>query len=354
MEGTKRLTESAGFLFALLISLTCAPAQTLIGPTRPVTAPSTASLPADGGSFAPAFGGDGRYLVFVSQANDLVTNDDTSTFLDVFMRDLVAGTTQLVSVNSSGQGGGNGNSGYPLISSNGQFIAFLSAATNLVSTDTNALPDLYVRDMVAGITTLQSVTPLGTVGGGGCCLGMDMTPDGHFIVFSSTQTNLVSNTVSACTNLFLRDRQAGTTTLLTTQAANPSVGAHGNSDFPAISADGQKIAFYSEALDLVAWGGSPPTAGQVYLLDRQASTTVCIGTNAQPFITGSMRSFNVALSSDGSAATFIAASTSGSQCALVYYKVASGQASLITNNVDTTSWPDISDNGQRVAYASKT
>ncbi len=181
-----------------------------------------------------------------------------------------------------------------------------------------------------------------------------MTPDGHFIVFSSTQTNLVSNTVSACTNLFLRDRQAGTTTLLTTQAANPSVGAHGNSDFPAISADGQKIAFYSEALDLVAWGGSPPTAGQVYLLDRQASTTVCIGTNAQPFITGSMRSFNVALSSDGSAATFIAASTSGSQCALVYYKVASGQASLITNNVDTTSWPDISDNGQRVAYASKT
>jgi Tol biopolymer transport system component len=352
-RGKTTILRTAVFLPRLLASLAGMQAQTLIGPVRPVSAPGVPTVSAEGGSFAPVFSSDGRYLAFVSQANNLVTNDNTGLSLDVFVRDLAAGTTRLVSVNSTGRGGGSGDSGYSVISSNGQFIAFLSTATNLTGNDATTLPDVYVRDMAAGTTTLVSASPSGTAGKGGYCLGLDMTPNGQFIVFSSTQSNLVANTTSRATNLFLRDWQAGTTELLTVQATNPSVGAHGNSDCPSISADGRRIAFYSEAPDLVDWGESAPSAGQVYLRDRQALTTVCPGTNAQPFITGTTRSYNVALSSDGTAAVFIGASTTSTQSALVYYNVLTGQAALINTNVDVASWPEISANGRWVAYAAK-
>src|SRR3989442_6346306 len=101
-------------------------------------ASTTTSSGASGGSgsYAPTFSADGRFLVFTSRANNLVTNDSNAIWLDVFVRHLVSGTTSLVSVNRSGIGGGDGNSFNPVISSNGQFIAFESAASNLVANDT--------------------------------------------------------------------------------------------------------------------------------------------------------------------------------------------------------------------------
>jgi Tol biopolymer transport system component len=89
------------------------------------------------GSYAPKFSADGRYVVFVSHANNLVTNDDRRPFLDVFRRDLILGETVLVSVNASSRGGGDEDSSYPDISADGRYVTFVSAAGNLVSNDTN-------------------------------------------------------------------------------------------------------------------------------------------------------------------------------------------------------------------------
>ena len=345
------LARIAVILLLWFVCANCGWAQTLIGPTRSVAAPAAAGVSPDSDSFAPVFSGDGAHIAFVSQANNLVTNDDVAIFLDVFVRDFNSGVTKLVSVNSSGRGGGRGNSCYPTISSNGQFVAFLSSATNLTMNGTNSSMNLYLRDMVAGTTTLVSATPSGASSQGGFCFGADMTPDGRYLVFSSSQTNLVTNSVSMASNIFLRDQQIGMTELLTLQTGS-SAGAHGNSDFPVVSANGKHVAFFSSALDLVSWSGAPPAAGQVYLRDRLAASTVCIGTNAQQFITGTVRSFNVALSSDGSAAVFSA--TNASQSALVYYQVTNSQASLISTNVDVSSWPGISADGRRVTYAAGT
>src|SRR6185436_17499263 len=100
------------------------------------------------GSYAPKFSADGRYVVFVSHANNLTTNDDRGLFLDVFRHDLVSGETLLISVGSSGRGGGDMDSGYPDISADGRYVSFVSSAGNLVNNDTNARGDVFIRDCV--------------------------------------------------------------------------------------------------------------------------------------------------------------------------------------------------------------
>src|SRR5205085_751423 len=106
-------------------------------PVRVASTSNPQNVAAAGSSYMPPFSADGRFLVFLSDANNLVTNDGGKPFLDVFIRDLAASNTMLISVSSSGFGGGNDNSLLPVVSSNGQFVAFESAASNLVLGDTD-------------------------------------------------------------------------------------------------------------------------------------------------------------------------------------------------------------------------
>ena len=94
---------------------------------------------------------DGRYVVFQSNASNLVPNDNNGAS-DVFVRDLVAGTISLVSVNTSGSGSGNGASQDPVVSSDGRYVSFDSTASNLVPNDTNGASDVFVRDLQSGTT----------------------------------------------------------------------------------------------------------------------------------------------------------------------------------------------------------
>src|SRR4029077_9332598 len=100
---------------------------------------------------------DGRYVAFDSRSSDLVSGDSNGV-KDVFVRDLVNNTTTLVSVNSSGTGPGNDMSQYPVISDDGRYVAFESNASNLGPVDSNNTVDVYVRDLVAGTTRVVSAT----------------------------------------------------------------------------------------------------------------------------------------------------------------------------------------------------
>ena len=97
-------------------------------------------------------------MAFYSQATNLVSGD-TGGYVDIFVRDRVLGTTD----GQAGSGGtqGNGNSYWPSISADGRYVAFESAATNLVSGDSNAVPDIFVRDLIAGTTSRVSVSSAG-------------------------------------------------------------------------------------------------------------------------------------------------------------------------------------------------
>jgi len=238
-------------------------------PVRPASVPSGPSVTAAGNSYAPVFSADGRFVAFVSQANNLVTNDDLGPHLDLFLRDLVATNTVLVSVSTNGVGGADDDIGCAVLSSNAEFIAFESAASNLAPGDRNQLGDVFVRDVLAGTTTLVSVNRDGTGSGNGASWGPLLSQDGRYVIFESAASDLVTNDFNGTNDIFLRDLAGGVTTLVSLNA-DGTASANGSSYSPSISADGLFVAFASQGNDLVA--GATNRRGEIYLRDVAAGS----------------------------------------------------------------------------------
>jgi Tol biopolymer transport system component len=156
----------------------------------------------------PSISADGRYVAFHSTATNLVSGD-TNALPDIFVRDRQTGTTYLLSRDSAGGEG----SAEPAISGDGRYVTFNSDATNLVSGDTNGAYDIFVRDRQTGTTTLVSRSSAGVVGDEGSAEPA-ISGDGRYVAFFSSATNLVSGDTNGVSDIFVRDRQTGTTTLV--------------------------------------------------------------------------------------------------------------------------------------------
>jgi Tol biopolymer transport system component len=196
---------------------------------------------------------DGRFVTFDSEADDLVAKDSNDTS-DIFVRDLQNGTTTLVSANKNGTDSGAGSSGdinTGKISADGRFVVFDSKADDLVAKDTNGKSDLFVRDLQNGTTTLISVNKDGKDSGSGSSHRPKISADGRFVAFVSTAGDLVATKdTNDQSDVFVRDLQSGTTTLVSINKKGTSSG-NGSSFHPQISADGRFVAFDSKANDLV-------------------------------------------------------------------------------------------------------
>jgi hypothetical protein len=230
---------------------------------------STAGTQANAQSMAPVISGNGRYVAFVSLANNLVSGD-TNAAPDIFVRDLQANTTIRVSVGASGTQA-NAWSDTPSISDDGRYVGFRSAATNLVSGDTNGDLDFFVFDIVGATTTRVSISTAGTQGDDDVVDGA-VSGNGSFFVFSSNATNMVSGDTNGCTDVFVRDLSAGTTELISKSTS----GSQGNraSSSVDISSDGRYVVFDSRASNLASNSWNKYT--NVYLRDRTSSTTELI------------------------------------------------------------------------------
>ena len=159
-------------------------------------------------SQSPSISADGRYVAFHSTASNLVSGDTNGTG-DVFVNDLQTGTTKRISVASDGTQG-NGNSGYlPSISADGRYVAFESTASNLVSGDTNNTADIFVNDLQAGTTKLISIASDGTQGNSWSDIP-SISADGSYVVFASDASNLVSGDTNNLLDIFVYDRGYGT------------------------------------------------------------------------------------------------------------------------------------------------
>jgi Tol biopolymer transport system component len=188
----------------------------------------------------------GRFALFDSFATNLVPGP-VSGFEEVFVRDRQTGVTQRVSVGPGGRLPSDRSFGAS-ISDNGRFVGFYSAAANLAAGDTAGTFDAFVRDRQAGRTEIVSVNS-SEVKGSGESSGAAISADGRFVTFDSDAANLVPGDTNGTLDVFVRDRRAGTTR----RVSLSSSGAQGNggSYFPALSADGRTVAFFSLATNLV-------------------------------------------------------------------------------------------------------
>ncbi len=229
-------------------------------------------------SSRPDLSADGRFLVFESEASDLV-EADSNGHSDVFVRDLLTSTTRRASV-SSANAQGNARSGAPAISGNGRVVSFESSANNLVRRDRNRRPDVFVRDLHAGRTAIVSISSSGKQQNDAVPAPFHMVSDldetGRRVVFESDATNLVSADANESTDVFLRDRKTRTTRIVSASSTN----VQGNNDTisPRITPSGRFVAFQSFATNYEARDSSGP---DVYLrdLDLRVTTPVSVPTD---------------------------------------------------------------------------
>jgi Tol biopolymer transport system component len=213
---------------------------------------------ANGRSFEPAISDDGRFVAFWSDADNLVPDDDNASY-DVFVHDVDSRITQRVSVGPNGVQG-NADSVGTSMSADARFVGFDSDASNLVAGDTNGVRDAFVHDRATGITERISVANDGAQSEAASYEPV-LSRDGRFVAFLSAADNLVAGDDNGSWDIFIRDRQLGTTRLLTGAVrGGPS---NGPSWSPAISADARAVAYVSVASNLVA--GDSNNASDVFL-----------------------------------------------------------------------------------------
>ncbi|MGZ8927334.1 MAG: TolB family protein [Methylobacter sp.] len=240
---------------------------------------------------------NGRFVAFVSDANNLVPNDTNGTY-DVFVRDLTTGVTTMASVNSSGTSGGNNMSSYPYLSANGRFVGFVSYASDLVPNDTNGgLSDIFVRDLKLGKTTLVSVNSAGTASGNSLSNTLALSDNGRYVAFVSYASDLVSNDtngeIGIGSDIFVRDLKAGTTTL---------VRGGGDTIFPVISANGRYVLFSSYDTDLVA--NDTNNSSDVFIHDLKTGVTSLVSVNSAGTASGNSTSDAPVISANGRMVVF--------------------------------------------------
>jgi hypothetical protein len=232
-------------------------------------------IQANGKSWEVSISGDGRFIAYSSDANNLVTGD-TNGARDVFLYNRATGATTRVSVSSSGAQG-NARSDQPSVSYDGHFVAFRSYATNLVANDTNDPSDIFVRDTWASLTTRVSVGPGGVQANAGST-NPAISGNGRYVAFASYATNLVGADANGnLLDVFVYDRNLGLTELIS--AVDLTAATYGNleSYTPAINYDGGFVVFVSRATNLVV----PPTTGpaHVYLRNRALLRTKLVSTS---------------------------------------------------------------------------
>jgi Tol biopolymer transport system component len=245
----------------------------------------------NGASVNSAMSADGRYVAFVSSATNLVAGD-TNGYDDVFVHDRQTGQTTRVSVHSNGAQGNNRSSldAMPAISADGRYVAFVSRASNLVDGDTANAYDVFVHDRQTAQTTRVSIHSNGAQGDASASYIAEcaISADGRYVAFSSHASTLIgtdTNSDSQCDvncdrngaqDIFIHDRQ----TAQTSRVSISSAGAEADSDsyWPAISADGRYVAFYSRATNLVS--GDTNETWDVFVHDRQTGQTTRVSVSS--------------------------------------------------------------------------
>jgi Tol biopolymer transport system component len=309
--GRSRSVATVGVTAAAVL-VACGGASVAVGATAPAstTLVSVSSAGVQGNRASAGnneagaqLSANGRYVVFVSAASNLVPHD-TNGRLDVFVRDRQAGTTRRVSVSSGGAQAAGRPSRGASISADGRWVVFSSSASNLVPHDTNDAQDAFVHDLQNGITRRVSVNSRGKqgTGGGAVCL-CAVSAHGRYVAFSSISPNMVRGDTNGEVDVFVRDLRTGSTRRVSVRSGGGQVNS-GSLD-PAMSAGGRYVAFTSRAPTLD--GVDTNALDDVFVHDRQTNTTsrVSVSSAGRP---GERGGFGPSMSADGRYVAFVSSS----------------------------------------------
>jgi hypothetical protein len=311
IKGAQTFTRARALALGLALTVVLAIAAVpgfAAAPNTVRASVSSANAQADGNSSLPgpsasrAISGSGRYVVFTSAATNLVSGD-TNGFTDVFIRDRVSGKTRRVSVSSSGAEA-NGSSSAPSVSADGRFVAFTSSASNLAASDSNGFGDVFVRDRSTGKTRRVSVSSGGAQGDASSGASASISSNGRFVVFTSSATNLVGGDTNAVADIFIRDRQSGKTRRVSVSSSGAQ--ANGSSDRTSVSSDGHVVAFDSAATNLVP--GDLNATTDVFVRNRSTGKTRRVSISSGGAESNGSSDFS-ALSANGDVVTFTSVAT---------------------------------------------
>ncbi len=354
-------------------------------PVRLVSAPEPA-LVADTAATASTFGfgveplgsqvsADGRFVVYVSQADDLVPGQPAGDDGAVYLFDRVTGVTTLVSHRvGSLSTPANGASAAPVISADGSKVVFTSTALDVVPGQSCSgcmydTQNVFLYDRVSGVTALVSHLSGSPAASEPTSRVAVLSADGRYVAFESEATHLLPGvTVEPGQNVYLFDSATGAISLVSHNAFSSAVAAKGDSFAPSISADGSYVAFLSDCSDLVAAQTGPLTVNAA-LYDRTTGVVTLVSHNAvAPRQTGNGHSSWVVISADGSSVVYISVASDlvagqraggGGRNAFVYDRLSGATllashaaASAVTNGNAETLEAAVSADGRTVAFTS--
>jgi Calx-beta domain/FG-GAP-like repeat len=264
------------------------------------------------GGNAAVISPDGRYVIFDSKSRLLTNIPDNQDFNDVFVRDTQLNTTSLVSISLAGTAPGNNDSGNLTfaskdvgVSANGRFVVFFSFASNLINTPITTSGNIFVRDLQT-----QTTIPISVNTDNSQLIGSELksaiSDDGRYVSFS-TRFALAANDNNNLADVYRRDLQTNTTTLVSSNLAGTGSG-NGYAIKPLCSADGRYITFESGATNL-----SPtPDTNQVYDIyqrDMVSGMTKLVSVNQSGTSSSNQFSAILGASKDGQNVLFTSIAT---------------------------------------------
>ena len=275
-----RSARGVGVGLALSALLVVPAAHAARAKTTRVSVNSIEAQALNGNSYNVFISAGGRFVVFVSNADNLVP-DDMNTYRDVFIRDRKLGKTRLINVSSSGEQVNNDfsdaySNGSP-ISADGRFVVFSAFAANLVPSDLNSHTDVFIRDRQNHTTRRISVNSAEEEAQNGDSVDPAISADGRFVVFASTADNLVPNDLNTSVDVFIRDRKKGVTKRVSVNSAEEE--SHAGGSEVSVSANGRYVLFGSTSDNLAP--GPADGHEDAYVRDRWKGTTRRVSVNTR-------------------------------------------------------------------------
>jgi hypothetical protein len=280
---------------ARLLALSVMVPLVVVAPRQPGTislaSTSDAGVKGDKLSSSPHLSAAGTKVAFDSRATNLDPADSDAVY-DIYVKDLVTGDIVLASTSDDGKKANAASNG-PSLSGDGDTVAFFSYATNLDPADTDFVIDIYVKNLVTGDISLASTSDEGDKGNG-TSRDPELSHDGTMVTFWSSATNLDPADTDVDDDVYVKSLATGDLTLAST--SSDGVKGNGFSAGPALSAQGRVVAFSSSSTNLHPNDGD--SGSDVYVKDLSTGHVMLASASTEG-VTGDDDSFLPSLASGG-------------------------------------------------------